>query len=309
MTLNFWRMCAANLLLFASVYMLFPVLSFVMPERLGISFPQAGSMFLVFAAAMFAVGPFHAYLCDEYKRKNVLLYSTLAMLAATAGYAFADSYIKLLLLALVQGGCFGLATTAGITVAIDITTSARRSAGNMVYAWSARLGMLIGAGIGILLYDLYGFRTVVYLAIAVGSQHVFHIKGICRFPCAYRDEAMQFRPLPATACMGACTEYAADCFCAGCIAAFTICRRLHRILDIGCIGASYDTVYKDVCETVASLPKRNGQYDLLSGYGNWTSGGSGNSLPVVGCVLALSCSRCSRHACIVLLRPADVSLL
>lgn len=104
MTLNFWRMCAANLLLFASVYMLFPVLSFVMPERLGISFPQAGSMFLVFAAAMFAVGPFHAYLCDEYKRKNVLLYSTLAMLAATSGYAFADSYIKLLLLALVQGG-------------------------------------------------------------------------------------------------------------------------------------------------------------------------------------------------------------
>ena len=173
MTLNFWRMCAANLLLFASVYMLFPVLSFVMPEQLGISFPQAGSMFLVFAAAMFAVGPFHAYLCDEYKRKNVLLYSTLAMLAATAGYAFADSYIKLLLLALVQGGCFGLATTAGITVAIDITTSVRRSAGNMVYAWSARLGMLIGAGIGILLYGLYGFRTVVYLAIAVGVLSMY----------------------------------------------------------------------------------------------------------------------------------------
>ena len=90
-----------------------------------------------------------------------------------AGYAFADSYIKLLLLALVQGGCFGLATTAGITVAIDITTSVRRSAGNMVYAWSARLGMLIGAGIGILLYDLYGFRTVVYLAIAVGVLSMY----------------------------------------------------------------------------------------------------------------------------------------
>ena len=90
MTLNFWRMCAANLLLFASVYMLFPVLSFVMPERLGISFPQAGSMFLVFAAAMFAVGPFHAYLCDEYKRKNVLLYSTLAMLAATLQTAISN---------------------------------------------------------------------------------------------------------------------------------------------------------------------------------------------------------------------------
>ena len=168
MTLNFWRMCTANLLLFASVYMLFPVLSFVMPEQLGMSVSRTGDMFLAFIAAMFAAGPFHAYLCDEYKRKNVLLSSAFVMLAAMAGYAFADSYLKLMLLASVQGVCFGLATTAGITVAIDITTSTRRSAGNLVYAWSARLGMLAGACAGFLLYDLYGFRTVVYTAVAVG---------------------------------------------------------------------------------------------------------------------------------------------
>ncbi len=60
-------MCTANLLLFISVYMLFPLLPFVMGEQLGVSVGQAGSMFLVFAVAMFAVGPFHAYLVDEYK--------------------------------------------------------------------------------------------------------------------------------------------------------------------------------------------------------------------------------------------------
>ena len=37
MTLNFWRMCTANLLLFISVYMLFPLLPFVMGEQLGVS--------------------------------------------------------------------------------------------------------------------------------------------------------------------------------------------------------------------------------------------------------------------------------
>ena len=173
MTLNFWRMCATNLLLFASVYMLFPLLPFAMAQQLGVSIPQVGSMFLVFAAAMFVVGPFHAYLGDEYKRKHVLLYSILVMMAATLGYAFVDSYAKLLLLALAQGACFGLATTAGITVAIDITTSTRRSAGNMVYAWSSRLGMLIGAGLGILLYRLYGFRMVVYLSVAAGLFSMF----------------------------------------------------------------------------------------------------------------------------------------
>lgn len=65
MTLNFWRMCMANLLLYTSVYMLFPLLPFVKGEQLGVSAGQVGSMFLVFAMAMFAVGPFHAYLVDE----------------------------------------------------------------------------------------------------------------------------------------------------------------------------------------------------------------------------------------------------
>ena len=173
MTLNFWRMCTANLLLYISVYMLFPLLPFVIGEQLGVSVGQAGSMFLVFAVAMFAVGPFHAYLVDEYKRKHVLLYSTLIMLAAVLGYAFVDGYTKFLLLAAVQGVCFGLATTAGITVAIDITTSTRRSAGNMVYAWAACLGMLVGVMLGIGMYKMYGFRMVTYLSVAVGLASIF----------------------------------------------------------------------------------------------------------------------------------------
>lgn len=163
----------ANLLLFLSVYMLFPLLPFVMGEQLGVSAGQAGSMFWVFAAAMFAVGPFHAYLVDEYKRKHVLLYSMLVMLAAVPGYVFVDGYTKFLLLAAVQGACFGLATTAGITVAIDITTSARRSAGNMVYAWVARLGMLAGVVLGIGMYKMYGFRMVAYLSVAAGFAGIF----------------------------------------------------------------------------------------------------------------------------------------
>ena len=173
MTLNFGQMCAANLLLFASAYMLFPMFPFVMAEQVGIPLLQAGGMCLYFVAAMFAAGPFHAYLGDEYKRKHVLLYSMFVMLAAMLGYAFVDSYAKLLLLVLVQGASFGLATTAGITVAIDITNSTRRSAGNMAYACSSRLGMLAGVGLGFWLYSLYGFRTTVYLSVAAGLIGMF----------------------------------------------------------------------------------------------------------------------------------------
>lgn len=178
MTLNFGRLCIANMLLFVSVYMLFPLLPFIMGQQLGVPVYQMGSLFLVFAAGMFMVGPFHAYLGDEHKRKSVLMYSSIVMLAAMLGYAFVDSYAKLLLLTLVQGACFGLATTAGITVAIDITTSMKRSAGNVVYAWAARLGMLVGAGLGILLHRLYDFRMVVYLSVAAGLLSLFFMSRV-----------------------------------------------------------------------------------------------------------------------------------
>lgn len=139
-----------------------------MMGQLSVSASQAGSAYLVFAAFMLAVGPFHAYLGDAYKRKSVLQFSLLIMLVAMLGYAFVRSYAGMLLLAAVQGACFGLTATAGITVAIDITTSARRSAGNLVYAWASRMGMLVGVGVGALLFRLYDFRTVVYAAVGTG---------------------------------------------------------------------------------------------------------------------------------------------
>ena len=182
-SLGFMRMCFANFLLFASIYALFPVLPSVMVSRLGISTGQAGSMFLVFAAAMFLVGPFHAYLGDEYKRKHVLVYSTFVMLGATLGYVFVDTFPRLLLLAAVQGAAFGLATTAGITVAIDITASSHRSAGNTGFALAARLGMLVGVGVGVWMFYLKGFSMVAYLSILCG---IFSILFSLRVYVAFR---------------------------------------------------------------------------------------------------------------------------
>ena len=182
-SLGFMRICFANFLLFASIYMLFPVLPSVMMSRLGISTGQAGSMFLVFAAAMFLVGPFHAYLGDEYKRKRVLVYSIFVMLGTTLGYIFVDTFPRLLMLVAVQGGAFGLATTAGITVAIDITTASRRSAGNLGFALAGRLGMLVGVGAGIWMFQLKGFSMTAYFSILCS---IFSILFALRVYVAFR---------------------------------------------------------------------------------------------------------------------------
>lgn len=172
------RICLSNLLLFISLYMLYPVIPSVMAERLGMPVYQTGAVFILFTLGMFFVGPFHGYLVDAYKRKYVCLFSFGVMLAATVGYVFVHDATQLLMLCIAQGIAFGIATTAGITLAIDITNSSFRSDGNMVFAWAARLGMIAGVASGVFLYQVYGFRMLIYASLAIGLLGIFFVSRV-----------------------------------------------------------------------------------------------------------------------------------
>jgi MFS family permease len=133
-TPSFVLSCIAAFLFFASTYSLLPL------------FADRWEMLLAFAVGMFAIGPFHAYLGDAYKRKNILFYATFLLAVSFVGNRFLPelSLVQALLLAAGQGVLFGLATTAGTTVAIDITTSTRRTKGNFAHICSTRIGMVLG---------------------------------------------------------------------------------------------------------------------------------------------------------------------
>lgn len=177
-TVHFMRICVANLLLFISLYVLFPVLSVEMAERLGIPVAQTGVIFLFFTLGMFLIGPFHAYLVDAYKRKSVCMFSFALMAAATVGYAFVTNITELILLSTVQGLAFGIATTAGITLAIDITNSTLRSAGNVSFSWMARLGMIVGIILGVWLNQHYAFETLLMVSVISGALGILAVSGV-----------------------------------------------------------------------------------------------------------------------------------
>ncbi|WP_294474550.1 MFS transporter [uncultured Bacteroides sp.] len=177
-TVHFMRICVANLLLFISLYMLFPVLPVEMAERLGVPIAQTGVIFLFFTVGMFLIGPFHAYLVDAYKRKYVCMFAFALMVAAAAGYAFVTNITELILLSTVQGLAFGIATTAGITLAIDITNSTLRSAGNVSFSWMARLGMIIGIALGVWLYQHNSFRNLLTISVVTGAVGILMSSGV-----------------------------------------------------------------------------------------------------------------------------------
>ena len=177
-TVPFMRISVANLLLFLSQYVLFPALSLEMADRLGVSVGQTGVIFLFFTLGMFLIGPFHAYLIDAYKRKQVCMLSFALMLAATVGYAFVTNLTELILLSTVQGLAFGMASTAGITLAIDITISTLRSVSNVSFAWLARLGMIIGIALGTWICPVYGFKNLLAVSLVTGAAGILLVSGV-----------------------------------------------------------------------------------------------------------------------------------
>ncbi len=177
-TVHFMRICVANLLLFISSYVLFPVLSVEMCDRLGVPVAQTGVIFLFFTLGMFLIGPFHAYLVDAYKRKYVCMFAATLMVAATIGYAFVTNLTELMLLSTVQGLAFGIGTTAGITLAIDITNSTLRSAGNVSFSWMARLGMIAGIILGVGLYQSHSFQNLLTVSVITGVAGILVLSGV-----------------------------------------------------------------------------------------------------------------------------------
>ena len=177
-TVHFMRICVANLLLFISLYVLFPVLSVEMADRLGVPAAQTGVIFLFFTFGMFLIGPFHAYLVDAYKRKYVCMFAAALMVVATIGYAFVTNFTELILLSTVQGLAFGIGTTAGITLAIDITNSTLRSAGNVSFSWTARLGMLLGIILGVWLYQSHSFQNLLTVSVITGAVGILMLSGV-----------------------------------------------------------------------------------------------------------------------------------
>ncbi len=172
---HFIMVCVASLLLLTSLYMLFPVAPLEMADRLGLSVGDTGFMFLALTAGMLIGGPFHAYIIDAYRRRSVCAFSFIGVLLSTAAYAIADTLPMLLMLCLLQGVFVGLGTAAGITLAIDITSTGLRSYGNLAFSWMIRLGMLLGITIGVLLYQWYSFELIQIVSIAVGLVGVLLI--------------------------------------------------------------------------------------------------------------------------------------
>ena len=147
---NFCLLVLANVFLFMSVYMLFPVLHGWIQAALECDELHAALITSVFGIAPFLSGPFNAYLVDRFKRKHVCVYSILLLSVITVFYGYVSDVRWMIAWLLLQGAMFGVALMSmGSTLVIDVTPSRHRDGANACFTWAGLVGMLAGIVLGI----------------------------------------------------------------------------------------------------------------------------------------------------------------
>ncbi|PTX59314.1 putative MFS family arabinose efflux permease [Melghirimyces profundicolus] len=147
-----------NLLMFGSFFFLLPTLPLYVTEELGGRENQVGLIIGVFAIAAIIARPWTGMLLDQWGRRKLMLVSLVLFVFATAGYFGAVTLILLLILRLVHGAIFGMASTASGTVAADLVPASRRGEGLGYFGTFIILAMVAGPSVGLKLADFgYGY--------------------------------------------------------------------------------------------------------------------------------------------------------
>ena len=155
---NLWLICLSHLLLSVSLYMLIPTLPVWLADRYGAGRQETGGTLAIVCIVAFVLGPFFNYLVDRFPRKNVCAWALIGVAACSLGFFWAPALSWMFTLRVAQGLLYGVALMAsGSTLAIDLTSSPRRTEANNAFVWFGRLGLSIGPLTGMLVQHLVGF--------------------------------------------------------------------------------------------------------------------------------------------------------
>ena len=168
-----------NFLLFFSFYELLPILPLYIFEKF-----QAGAAISGVIISLYTIGalfcrPFAGFLVDSFPRKPLYLLMYLVFSAMFIGYAAAGTLFVLGVIRFLHGVGFGIASTAGSTIVIDVLPSSRRGEGIGYFGVTTNLAFATGPMTGMFLYEAYGANPVIALSVilcVIGLILIFPIR-------------------------------------------------------------------------------------------------------------------------------------
>ncbi len=186
-TPDFIYACIANFLMGFAFYLLIPTLPFFIVEQFKAEKPLVGLVLSCYVIATLSIRPVSGYLLDSFPRKIIYVLSFMFFAILFFGYLVAVSLLILIVVRILHGFTWGIITTSGSTIAIDILPSAKRGEGVGYYGLTTNLSMAVGPLFGLFLHNHYPFVYIFYssiltsflgLAVATFIKTPFKVKKI-----------------------------------------------------------------------------------------------------------------------------------
>lgn len=179
-TRDFCCVAAANFFLFLSFYALMPLLPFYLKEQFGSDGSMIGLVLSVYMVACILIRPFSGYMLDTFRRPIYLLaYFSFAIVFC--GYVTATIIVWFVVLRIIHGLAFGLATVSGTTLVSQIVPHSRIGEGLGLYGLANTLSMCLGPMLGLVAYHHCSFNTI-FIGVAVLAFAAFGMAFMVKMP-------------------------------------------------------------------------------------------------------------------------------
>ena len=168
-TRSYVLICIANFLMCFSFYTLVPTLPFYLGDVFGAGKTTIGIILSCYTVAVLCVRPFAGWIADTFARKPLYILAYFLFVSWFVGYLLAGTLLVFGLLRVMHGLTFGMVTTTGNTLVIDIMPSSRRGEGLGYYGVMNNLAMSIGPMTGLFISSSGNYDLIFYSSIASGG--------------------------------------------------------------------------------------------------------------------------------------------
>ncbi|MCM3014327.1 MFS transporter [Bacillus subtilis] len=158
-SISFIIVMLSNAFLFMVFEMLLPTLPLFV-TAIGGGAKQVGLVTGIFMISAIAIRPFAGVLAQRFNKKNLLIFGIVISACSTGAYYLASDVSVLLLIRLIHGTGFGLATTYFATIAAEIIPKERRGEGIGYFGVGETIAVSVGPMIGISALELYDFERL-----------------------------------------------------------------------------------------------------------------------------------------------------
>ncbi|QIZ10402.1 MFS transporter [Priestia megaterium] len=170
-TKSFISISLSNFFLFLTFYVLLVTLPIYAIQEFHSNASEAGLMTTVFLFSAIISRPLAGQWLEKAGHKKVLLTALIFFSGASLLYFFPKTIIGFLLIRLLHGIGFGMATTAAGAIVADLIPTSRRGEGMGYFIMSTNMAMVLGPFIGLTAIQQWGAKTlfIVSVIVAIGA--------------------------------------------------------------------------------------------------------------------------------------------